>query len=87
MNQGLLSVQQTWKNLFPNMPMDYWFLDDSITQLYHSEQRLKDAFLGCSFLAIFSSLLGIWGLLTFSVEQRKKEIGVRKTLGASVSHV
>lgn len=84
LNQGVQAVQQAWKSVFPDVPMDYWFLDDSITQLYYSEQRLKDAFLGCSSLAIFIALMGIWGLLTYSVEQRKKEIGIRKVLGASV---
>ncbi len=81
---GIQATQAAWKQVFPNQVADYWFLDDEIQQIYDSEQRLQKAFLGFSGLSIFIALMGIFGLITYAVEQRTKEIGIRKVLGASV---
>ena len=74
-----------WDNIFPQQPFDYNFLDESYDNLYRAEQRLGDIALSFCLLAIFVGCLGLFGLSAFTAEQRTKEIGIRKVLGASVS--
>ncbi|MBK7869993.1 MAG: ABC transporter permease [Saprospiraceae bacterium] len=81
------SVEQAWREVLPQAPFDGWFLDESIHQLYQSEQRFQTLFLYFSALSIFIALLGILGLATFVIEQRTKEIGIRKVLGADVGSI
>jgi putative ABC transport system permease protein len=69
------------------MPFSYRFMDDSFAQMYKSEQRAGKIALIFSVLAIFIACLGLFGLATFIAEQRTKEIGVRKVLGASVPNL
>lgn len=66
---------------------DYTFLDQHLNNLYRSEQNLSQIVMIFSGLAIFVACLGLYALAAFTAEQRKKEIGIRKVLGASVSHV
>ena len=80
--QLLISIKDRWKKTVANTPFDYWFLNDSYNRLYQSERQFQRAFLYSSVLAIVLAVLGILGLITFSIEQRTKEIGVRKILGA-----
>jgi len=87
LDEGIEATQQVWENVFPDTPMDYWFLDDTLDQIYRSEKRLMEAFFWCSGLSIFIALMGILGLVAFSVEQRKKEIGIRKVLGATIAGI
>lgn len=68
----------------PDYPFACWFLDDSYNQLYQSELRTGKIFKSFAFLAILISCLGLFGLASFTVEQRTKEIGIRKVLGASI---
>jgi putative ABC transport system permease protein len=70
-----------------NFPFEYSFLDQGIGDLYQNEQRLGKIFGYFAFLAIFISCLGIFGLSAFTAEQKTKEIGIRKILGASVSKI
>lgn len=85
---GLLAqVEQVWTSLAHGMPFNYHFLDDSFNQMYHAEQRVGKIALIFSVLAIFIACLGLFGLATFIAEQRTKEIGIRKVLGASVSGI
>jgi putative ABC transport system permease protein len=86
-SQFLASVKARWKKTVANTPFDYWFLNDSFHNLYKSEQRFQQAFLYSSVLAIVLAVSGILGLMTFSIERRTKEIGVRKVLGASSLNV
>jgi len=79
---GLL--RQQWEKIDPAHPFEYSFFDDRLDQLYRSEQRLGVLFRAFSFLAIFIACLGLFGLASFTAEQRTKEIGIRKILGASV---
>jgi putative ABC transport system permease protein len=86
--KGLLDeIKKRWKKLVPSTPFDYWFLNDSFNDLYKSEQHFQRGFFCSSVLAIILAVLGMLGLVTFSVEQRTKEIGVRKVLGASSFNV
>ncbi|HEY4326625.1 MAG TPA: ABC transporter permease [Mucilaginibacter sp.] len=85
--EALAALQAIWKQLNPDFAFNYTFSDDQYQKLYQNEQvtgKLSDAF---SFLAIFISGLGLLGLAMFTAEQRVKEIGIRKVLGASVSSV
>ncbi len=80
-------LEQKWAKLAPNWPFDYKFLDDQFAKLYESEQafgRLFGVFTG---LSIFVACLGLFGLASFTAQQRTKEIGVRKVLGASVGSI
>ena len=83
----LTSVEKQWKTLVPDEPLDYSFLEENFNATYRAEQktaRILGLFAG---LTIFVACLGLFGLATFTAEQRTKEIGVRKVLGASVSSV
>ncbi|MEO0333394.1 MAG: FtsX-like permease family protein, partial [Bacteroidota bacterium] len=81
------TVQETWQQMFPGNPMEYFFLDDFFNRQYQQDQRFGQIFSIFSILAIFIACLGLFGLASFSTVQRTKEIGVRKVLGASVSGI
>ncbi len=83
----LAQVESTWKRLAPGKPFEYKFMDDSFREIYKSEQRIG-AILGVfTALAIAIACLGLFGLAAFTAEQRTKEIGIRKVLGASVASI
>jgi len=83
----LKQVENKWKAMAPGMPYSYRFLDDAFNEMYSSEQRIGKIILIFSTLAILIACLGLFGLSTFIAEQRTKEIGIRKVLGASVSSI
>jgi putative ABC transport system permease protein len=80
-------MENIWKEFAPAHPFNYRFLDEALDSLYRSEQRIGTLLRYFSILAIFISCLGLFGLASFMVEQRTKEIGIRKVLGASVSNI
>jgi putative ABC transport system permease protein len=80
-------IQAFWKRLCPGQPFEPVFLDQSFDNLYRSDRRMGILFRDFAGLAIFISCLGIFGLAAFTAEQRTKEIGVRKVLGASTSGI
>ncbi|MBO6524920.1 MAG: ABC transporter permease [Balneolaceae bacterium] len=82
---ALNQVQASWGNLFPDKAFDYFFLDESFNAQYANFERTGNILLIFSFLAIFIACLGLYGLATFAAQQKTKEIGIRKVLGASVS--
>jgi len=71
----------------PGLPFEWHFLDRQIEQLYQADQRMMKVFSICSLLAIFTSCMGLFGLVSFFVQRKTKEIGIRKVLGASVPGV
>ena len=71
----------------PGYPFTYEFLDDAFDNMYREEQRIGKIAISFSVLAIFVACLGLFGLATYMAEQRTKEIGVRKVLGASVQNI
>ena len=77
-------LKKKWGELDPNRPFHYFFLDESFDNQYRREERLKNITFYFSFLAIFIGCLGLFGMASFAAEQRTKEIGIRKVLGASV---
>jgi putative ABC transport system permease protein len=83
--EAIFHIQSTLKHLAPGLPVDWFFLDESMNAAYRSEQRFGEIFMVFSILAIVIACLGLFGLASFTAEQRTKEIGVRKVLGATVS--
>ncbi len=80
-------VESTWKKMAPGLPFSYRFLDDSFDSMYRAEQRMGKLALGFAILAIIVASMGLFGLATYASEQRVKEIGIRKVLGASVANI
>jgi putative ABC transport system permease protein len=83
----LRDLEHQWKTLRPGAPFSYYFLDEAFAKLYGSEQRTARLFGLFSLLSILIACLGLFGLAAFATEQRAKEIGIRKVLGASVRQV
>lgn len=83
----IAQIEKKWKQLAPGMPFSYRFMSDSFNEMYRSEQRVGNLAIVFAILAILIACLGLFGLVTYMAEQRHKEIGVRKVLGASVSNV
>jgi putative ABC transport system permease protein len=80
----LKAIKDTWEKFNPGYPFEYIFLDETYNNLYQSEEKLADIFGTFTSLALFVTFLGLFGLALFMTEQRTKEIGIRKVLGASV---
>jgi putative ABC transport system permease protein len=80
-------VEKVWHEQMAGNPLDYYFYDDSLNQQYFSEIRMGTIFKYFSFLSILIACLGLFGLVSISAEQRTKEVGIRKVLGASISNV
>lgn len=87
MQDAIADLEKAWASVLPERPFDFFFLDDSINEAYKAEQKLSDVTMIFSGLAILVACLGLFGLATFSVEQRTKEIGVRKVLGINTSQI
>ncbi|QJW92297.1 FtsX-like permease family protein [Spirosoma taeanense] len=85
--EALASVETLWRQLNPKFPFSYKFADQEFQKLYRSEIVVGTLANYFAFLAIFISCLGLFGLAAFTAEQRTKEIGVRKVLGASVPSI
>ena len=85
--ETLKYIRETTTTFAPSYPYEYSFLDQGVEDLYQAEQKLGKIFSAFAFLAVFISCLGIFGLASFTAEKRTKEIGIRKVLGASVSHI
>lgn len=83
----LESLKETWSSFEPFIPFEINFMDDELNAYYIGERNLKILFSAFAFLTIFIACLGLLGLATFTAEQRKKEIGIRKVLGASVEKI
>jgi len=83
-NELFIRVKHNWENFVSKQPLEYSFLDEDFENLYEAEQRSGKVFIIFSILAIFIACLGLFGLVSFSVSQRTKEIGIRKVLGSSI---
>lgn len=85
---GLIKqVEHKWKTMAPSLAFSYRFLDESFDNMYRSEQRMGSIAFSFSLLAILIACLGLFGLATYMAEQRIKEIGIRKVLGATVTNI
>lgn len=83
----IASIEKEWTKLFPEGEFDYVFLDENFQRMYAAEGRFQKVFMSLVALGIVISCLGLFALATFTAEQRTKEIGIRKVLGASVAHI
>ncbi|ADB36980.1 protein of unknown function DUF214 [Spirosoma linguale DSM 74] len=83
----LAQIETAWKTTYPDQLFDYSFLDDTLAKAYKAETRTAQLIETATLLAILIACLGLYGLATFTAEQRTKEIGVRKVLGATTMSV
>ncbi len=86
-SQTVEYLSKLWNELGPDQLFEYLFLDENFDKLYQAEKRMEKLFGYTTFLAILIACLGLFGLASYSTEQRTKEIGIRKVLGASVSNI
>jgi len=86
-SRTIASIEKIWDKAIPEYPFEFQFLDDTIDARYRSEQRQEIILRIFTLLAISISCFGLFGLISFTAEQRTKEIGIRKVLGASVGSV
>lgn len=80
-------IQAVWREVDPVYPLSYTFLDEDFDSLYRAEHQLGTIFAVFAFLAILVACLGLLGLVSFSIQQRIREIGIRKVLGATVTEI
>jgi heme/copper-type cytochrome/quinol oxidase subunit 2 len=86
-SQTIGSIERTIKGFIPDFPFDYIFLDEFFDFFYGSEKKMSKIIIYFSLFAIFISCLGLFGLASFTAEQKTKEIGIRKILGATASNI
>lgn len=87
LSKTVSKLQKQWENMYPEYAYNGYFLDDNIAQFYKQENQLALVYKIFAGIAIFISCLGLYGLVSFMVVQRTKEVGVRKVLGASLSSI
>ncbi len=85
--KAISDLEKTWNTTIPGRPFDAFFLEDRLNDSYKSEQKLSKITIIFSILAILVACLGLFGLATFSIERRTKEIGIRKVLGIKTSEI
>jgi putative ABC transport system permease protein len=85
--QLVSSIESKWKSMAPGMPFSYQFMDEGFENMYRVEQRTGKLGMTLAIIAILIACLGLFGLATYTTEQRIKEIGVRKVLGATISNI
>ncbi|HMJ70168.1 MAG TPA: ABC transporter permease [Cyclobacteriaceae bacterium] len=83
----LPQLETVWKEFVPDRPFTYLFMDESFREWHAPEQKFKDVFMLLTGLSLFIAALGLFALVAFVSEQRRKEIGIRKVMGASVSNI
>ena len=87
MQQTLNHITQKWKIVAPHRPLEYHFLDDDFQKMYEAETRIGKVFSVFSVITILLACLGLFGLSSYVIRQRMKEIGIRKILGASIQQI
>lgn len=85
--QTIAAIESQWDKVYPDNPFDYFFLDENFALQYQADQRFNQIFIGFALLAILVACLGLFGLVSYTTEQSRKEIGIRKILGASINQV
>lgn len=87
MQEKIASIEKKWKAVFPSAGFDHWFVSDEFNRMYVSEQRISSLAKAFAVLAIVITILGVFGLASYTAEQRTKEMGIRKVLGAGQAEV
>ncbi len=80
-------IKKTWQTFEKERTFEYFFIDENFNALYHSEERLSQVISSFAAIAIFIACLGLFGLASFTAEQSRKEIGIRKVLGANIQNI
>jgi putative ABC transport system permease protein len=83
MIKTIKSIEKAWESVCNEVPFDFQFLDQTLNSHYHDEQKYKRIFSLFSIIAVFVACMGLFGLVSFTVDQRTKEIGIRKVNGAN----
>ena len=84
MVESIAEIQKIWTTLVPERPFEFTFQDEQVSKLYVSEVKFQKLFSNFTLVAILIACLGLFGLSAYTAQQRTKEIGIRKVLGASV---
>ena len=87
MNETISKVKNTWEEIYPKYVFEYTFLDETIAHFYDAERRTSRLIGLFAGVAIFIGCIGLFGLVSFMARRKTKEVGIRKTLGASVSQI
>ncbi|NIR52884.1 FtsX-like permease family protein [candidate division KSB1 bacterium] len=87
LEQTIAYMGEIWEKYSAKHPFDYFFLDEQFDKMYKDEQQLSLVFRYAALLAVFVACLGLFGLASFAAERKKKEVGIRKVLGASVQNI
>ncbi|HTE29976.1 MAG TPA: FtsX-like permease family protein, partial [Chryseolinea sp.] len=85
--EKIASIEKKWKEIFPGLGFDYWFVSDEFNRMYLMENRVSSLAKSFAVLAILITVLGVFGLASYTAEQKTKEVGIRKVLGAEVLQV
>ena len=85
--ETIARVGETWRNVDASFPLEFTFLDEDFDRLYQDDRRLGEVFAIFAILGVFVACIGLLGLASFSIQQRTREIGIRKVLGSSISSV
>jgi len=83
----LTKVEKIWKEIFPEKTFNYSFIDDNVASFYETERKTAKLMQAAMAITIFISCIGLFGLVMFTAEKRRREIGIRKVLGASVANI
>ena len=86
-SETISRISEAWRNVDASFPMDYTFLDEDFDRLYRDDRRLGEVFAIFAMLGVVVACLGLLGLASFSIQQRTREIGIRKVLGSSISSI
>jgi putative ABC transport system permease protein len=86
-SESLEAIEAIWKRVIPTYPFEYYFLDENFDEMYRREESIGTVLKYFAALAVLVACLGLFGLASFTSEQRTKEVGIRKVLGATVSNI
>jgi putative ABC transport system permease protein len=86
-SESIKAIENVWKRVIPTYPFEYYFLDENFDEMYRAEESIGVVLKYFTVLAVFIACLGLFGMASFTSEQRTKEIGIRKVLGATVSNI
>ena len=87
MNETLKLIEKNWKEIFPQHYYEYEFLDEHLARLYRRDEKTFTLFKIFAGVSIFIGCLGLYGLISFVANQKRKEVGIRKVMGATVSSI
>lgn len=87
LQQKIATLNTLYKQYFPGNPFEYFFADDTFDRQYASEQQLGNVFIAAAVIAVLIACMGLFGLAAFTAQQRTREIGIRKVLGAGVGNI